>query len=95
MRPIEFNGVIGRTQFQQSEDSRPVVEQHTMNQIGNKEIEVKSNQVNKNENAEMSSEYDAEQEGKGQYQQQENRNKKHKEDGIVVVKKKAGFDIKI
>lgn len=95
MRPIEFNGVIGRTQMQHAEDGRTVAEQQTMTRIGNKAIETKSNQVNSNENAEMNTGYDAEKEGKGHYEQQENRNKKNKEDGIVVVKKKAGFDVKI
>lgn len=96
MRPIEFNGVIGRTQVQQTEQSRPVAEQQTMTQMNTKQVETRANQVNGNENADMMDmSYDAEKEGKGQYQEQENRNKKHREDGIVVVKKKAGFDIKI
>lgn len=95
MRPIEFNGIINRTQMQYAEDGKTAVEQQTMTQMGNKAVENKANQVNSNENAEMDTGYDAEQEGRGQYEQQENRNKKHKEDGIVVVKKKAGFDIKI
>ena len=30
MRPIELNGVINRTQMQERDDSRPVVEQQTM-----------------------------------------------------------------
>lgn len=95
MRPIEFNGVITRTEMQHSENNRPVVEQQTMSQMNIKQNDAKPNQVNKNENAEMESQYDAEHEGHGHYEQQENRNKKNKQDGTVVIKKKAGFDIKI
>ena len=46
MRPIEFNSVINRTQMQERDDSRPVVEQQTMSHMENKEVMVKSSQIN-------------------------------------------------
>ena len=49
MRPIELNGIINRTQMQERDDSRPVVEQQTMGHMEDKEVMVKSSQINKND----------------------------------------------
>ena len=48
MRPIELNGIINRTQMQERDDSRPVVEQQTMGHMEDKEVKVKSSHINKN-----------------------------------------------
>jgi hypothetical protein len=95
MRPVEFNGVIGRTEMQRAEDNRPLVNQHQANVIQNKNNEIKSTQVNKKEETQMNSKYDAKDKGKGFYDGQGNRKKKKEEDGTVTIKQKAGFDVKI
>lgn len=95
MRPIEFNSVINRTQMQERDDSRPVVEQQTMSHMENKEVMVKSSQINKNEDAMMNTGYDARREGKGHYEQQDGKRKKTPGDGKVTIKKVTGFDIRI
>lgn len=95
MRPVEFNGVIGRTEIQKTEDSRPYVEQHNANVIQDKNIENKFNQVNKKEETFMNSKFDAKEEGKGTYQENNNSDKKKQKDGTVEIKKKTGFDVRI
>ena len=65
MRPIELNGIINRTQMQERDDSRPVVEQQTMGHMEDKKVMVKSSQINKNEDTMMNTGYDARREGKG------------------------------
>ena len=95
MRPIELNGVINRTQMQERDDSRPVVEQQTMGHMEDKEVMVKSSQINKNEDTMMNTGYDARREGKGHYEHQQDKRKKTSCDGKVTVKKVTGFDIRI
>ena len=95
MRPIELNGIINRTQMQERDDSRPVVEQQTMGHMEDKEVMVKSSQINKNEDTMMNTGYDARREGKGHYEHQQDNRKKTSGDGKVTVKKVTGFDIRI
>ena len=95
MRPIELNGIINRTQMQERDDSRPVVEQQTMGHMEDKEVKVKSSQINKNEDTMMNTGYDARREGKGHYEHQQDKRKKTSGDGKVTVKKVTGFDIRI
>lgn len=95
MRPIELNGIINRTQMQERDDSRPVVEQQTMGHMEDKKVMVKSSQINKNEDTMMNTRYDARREGKGHYEHQQNKRKKTSGDGKVTVKKVTGFDIRI
>lgn len=95
MRPIELNGIINRTQMQERDDSRPVVEQQTMGHMEDKKVMVKSSQINKNEDTMMNNGYDARREGKGHYEHQQNKRKKTSGDGKVTVKKVTGFDIRI
>lgn len=95
MRPIELNGIINRTQMQERDDSRPVVEQQTMGHMEDKKVMVKSSQINKNEDTMMNIGYDARREGKGHYEHQQNKRKKTSGDGKVTVKKVTGFDIRI
>ena len=95
MRPIELNGIINRTQMQERDDSRPVVEQQTMGHMEDKEVMVKSSQINKNEDTMMNSGYDARREGKCHYEHQQDKRKKTSGDGKVTVKKVTGFDIRI
>ena len=95
MRPIELNGIINRTQMQERDDSRPVVEQQTMGHMEDKKVMVKSSQINKNEDTMMNTGYDARREGKGHYEHQQDKIKKTSGDGKVTVKKVTGFDIRI
>ena len=95
MRPIELNGIIYRTQMQERDDSRPVVEQQTMGHMEDKKVMVKSSQINKNEDTMMNTGYDARREGKGHYEHQQDKRKKTSGDGKVTVKKVTGFDIRI
>ena len=95
MRPIELNGIINRTQMQERDDSRPVVEQQTMGHMEDKEVMVKPSQINKNEDTMMNTGYDARREGKGHYEHQQNKRKKTSGYGKVTVKKVTGFDIRI
>ena len=95
MRPIELNGIINRTQMQERDDSRPVVEQQTMGHMEDKEVMVKSSQINKNEDTMMNTGDDARREGKGHYEHQQDKRKKTSGDGKVTVKKVTGFDIRI
>ena len=95
MRPIELNGIINRTQMQERDDSRPVVEQQTMGHMEDKKVMVKSSQINKNEDNMMKTGYDARREGKGHYEHQQDKRKKTSGDGKVTVKKVTGFDIRI
>lgn len=95
MRPIELNGIINRTQMQERDDSRPVVEQQTMGHMEDKEVMVKSSQINKNEDTMMNTGYDARRGGKGHYEHQQDKRKKTSGDGKVTVKKVTGFDIRI
>ena len=95
MRPIELNGIINRTQMQERDDSRPVVEQQTMGHMEDKKVMVKSSQINKNEDTMMNTGYDARREGKGHYEHQQNKRKKTSGDGKVTARKVTGFDIRI
>ena len=95
MRPIELNGIINRTQMQERDDSRPVVEQQTMGHMEDKKVMVKSSQINKNEDTMMNTGYDARREGKGHYEHQQDKRKKTSGAGKVTVKKVTGFDIRI
>ena len=95
MRPIELNGIINRTQMQERDDSRPVVEQQTMGHMEDKKVMVKSSQINKNEDTMMNTGYDTRREGKGHYEHQQDKRKKTSGDGKVTVKKVTGFDIRI
>lgn len=76
MRPIELNGIINRTQMQERDDSRPVVEQQTMGHMEDKKVMVKSSQINKNEDTMMNTGYDARREGKGHYEHQQDKRKR-------------------
>ena len=104
MRPIEFNAAIGRTQdFTQqkvNEDTKPAVEQQQIAQSNDKTIEHRSQMVSQHEDSDMDAEYDASKEGRGGYEGESSSGRKRKEDeenddGKVVIKQKATFDIKI
>ena len=91
MRPLEFNGVISRsqdvTQYKQNEDTRPAVEQTTIQHNMQKAAEIKKEQVYQKKDEDLDKNYDAK-EGKGgnEYQGNGKHRKKKQEDGKVVIK---------
>lgn len=99
--PIVFQGTIQRTQdvsqLKQNEDTKPQTEHMTIaNQQQQKEIK-KHEQVTKQENADKHQDkYDAKEKGNGTYSgQQGKRDKKEQEDdGKVIVRQSASFDVK-
>lgn len=104
MRPLEFNGMIGRTQdftqMKQNEDMKPSVDQQNFTLTHEKAVEVKSEQVNRHTDEDMDKDYDASKgNGNGEYEGNKKRKKKEDnqdEDGTVVIKgRNVSFDIKI
>ena len=89
IRPVDFNGMIQRTQdvstLKQNEDNRPVVEQQT---IFSQEME--------KENAGYR--YDAKEKGNGHYEKEERKKKDKKQqkaDNVYLKGQTSGFDIKV
>lgn len=102
MRPIDITTFVSRTHdispLKQSEDSKPIVQQHTLTQNIEKQIDNRMVQVVHKENSEFESPLDKDGRSKNLYQQNSNQNKKKKEeDGKVSIKnkKRANFDIKL
>ena len=100
MRPIEVNSFIGRTQdvspLKQAEDTKPMVQQHTLAQNMEKQIDNRMEQVVHKEDSEFESPLNENGRGQGQYEDRRQRKKnKEEEDGKVIVKTKANFDIRI
>lgn len=102
MKPLEFNMNVGRTHditpLKQAEEARPMVEQQQIFHSNEKAADMKQEQVYQKKDEDMDSEYDASKHGNGA-EYQGNRNKKNKkesdEDGKVVIKSRASFDVKI
>ncbi len=101
MRPVDYTSFIGRTNdispIKQAEDAKPVVEQQSLIQINEKQLDIKQDQVYQKKDSDMDSEYDASKNGNGaQYEGgQKRRKKENEEDGKVTIKGHATFDIKI
>ncbi|MGN0141323.1 MAG: hypothetical protein ACI4AD_03785 [Roseburia sp.] len=106
IRPVEFNGMIQRTQdvsnMKQAEDNRPVVEQHNIQVQQQKQEDRLAHQVQDPEEKENTGyRYDAKEKGNNSYQGsggKERRKKKEDtvKDGKVIFKGQRGnFDIKI
>ena len=102
MRPLEFNMNVGRTQditpLKQAEETRPMVEQQQIMRTNEKTSDIKQEQVYQKKDEDMDSEYDASKEGRGSDYQNNHNSKKKKEedeDGKVIIKSRATFDIKI
>lgn len=103
MRPLEFNMTMGRTQdvtpIKHAEDIHPVTEQQQLAQINEKAADIKQEQVYRKKDEDMDSEYDASKgngNGSGYHESDSKKRKKNEEDdGKVIVKNRATFDIKI
>lgn len=86
------------TTVKQNEDNRSIIQQSNMVQNRNREEENKPNQVAQSENADwMNKKFDAREKGNGSYSGNggENRKKGQEPDGVVKLKSRGGFDIKI
>ncbi|MBE5900600.1 MAG: hypothetical protein E7280_01710 [Lachnospiraceae bacterium] len=103
IRPIDFNGMMQRSQdvstLKQHEDQRPVIEQQHIEHKEEKKIEHRLHQVNESEKKdETQTKYDARDESKNKYFANPNAKKKKKEEKDKVTPKaqySGGFDIKI
>ena len=101
MRPLEFSGVISRSQdmtmYKQNEEVKPMVEQQTILHNIQKDSDIKQEQVRQTKDEDMDRKYDAK-EGNGgneYYCSDKNKKKKQEEDGQVKIEGQASFDIKI
>ncbi len=102
IRPVEFNGMIQRTQdvstMKQNEDNKPVMEQQNIQTQFSKETVRHMQQVTHADDAENPKKrYDAKEKGSNEYvNQQKQKKKEKKKDGKVIAKSTSvGFDIKI
>lgn len=100
--PIEMTGMVTRSQdislFKQNEDNKPMIDQSNIQVSVQKKAQDQNQQVTQADNAEYHEyRYDAKEKGNGSYQDNRNKNKKNKkeEDGKVVIKQTAGFDMRI
>lgn len=101
--PVVLNGMIQRTQdvgaLKQQEDSRPMVEQQSIQAHMKTQEHRQFNQVNHANNAEEHEKrYDAKEKGSNEYEGQQKKKKKpeKKGNGKVISKQESGhFDIKI
>jgi len=100
--PIEMQGTIARTQdfttIKQNEDQKGLINQSNMQQQFNKEIKERPHQVRQQENADyMNRKFDSQEKGDNQYAGDggKNRQKEKEEEGRVIIKGQASFDIKI
>ena len=91
IRPVDFNGMIQRTQdvstLKQNEDNRPVVEQQTIFSQEMKKVEQNLHQV-----------VHAKEKGNGHYEKEERKKKDKKQqkaDNVYLKGQTSGFDIKV
>ena len=103
IRPIEFNGMVQRTQdvstLKQNEDNKPIFEQQVLSGKLQKDTKRSLQQVKHGEDAEnYQKKYDAREKGSNEYEGNQSRKKKKEEKKEGQVLKKSiynGFDMKI
>ena len=106
IRPVDFNGMIQRTQdvgnLKQNEDSRPAVQQQNIEIKQEKQEDNLAHKVQDTEEKEnFSFRYDAKEKGSNSYSRDDTKKKKKQKsmegtDGSVRPKeRKCSFDIKI
>lgn len=103
IRPIDFNGMVQRTQdvstMKHSADNKPVVDQQFLTVQHQKNSDHQMRQVTKQENAQDNQKkYDAREKGSNAYEGRRGKKRKRQEqeDGRVVRKATVGgFDMKI
>ena len=109
IRPVDFNGMIQRTQdvstLKQNEDNRPVVEQQTIFSQEMKKVEQNLHQVIGNGLAQQKPGHKAtiyhkhhKEKGNGHYEKEERKKKDKKQqkaDNVYLKGQTSGFDIKV
>lgn len=107
IRPVEIQGVVQRSQdistMRQGENTRPAVEQANINIQQNKNIQQRSEQVNRKEDPEHTEKrYDAKEKGSNEYENPNGNNNKKKRqeldmdsDGRVIIKTASRFDASV
>jgi hypothetical protein len=104
IRPVEFNGIIQRTDdigtIKQQEDNKPLVDQQNIQtQVEQKEDAAQHQVISKDDSPQAENQADAREEGKGVYYTPTAKKKKHAEEkkpaDRVIKKSSGGFDIKI
>lgn len=101
IRPVDFNGMIQRTQdvstLKQNEDNKPFLEQQNIQTQFSKETVHHMKQVTHADDAgNQQKRYDAKEKGSNEYVGQQKKKKEKKKDGKVIEKSaSSGFDIKI
>lgn len=100
IRPVDFNGMIQRTddvgQIKAHEDQKPYTDQQIIQgQIVRREGQLAHQVINPQENSAMENHADAREEGKNKYVAKRRKNSE-KNNGRVIKKQSAGgFDFKI
>ncbi len=106
IRPVDFNGMIQRTQdvgnIKQQEDSKPAVQQQNIEISQEKQEESLAHKVQNTEEKEnFEFRYDAKEKGSGSYSRDERKRKKKEKGGeeengkILPKERKTSFDVKI
>lgn len=103
IRPVEFNGMIQRTQdvgnIKQGEDNKAAMQQQNIQIQQQKQEDGLTHQVQQaGEKENEGYRYDAKEKGNGTYEdnKKKKQKKEKKQDGKVVLKgQSSGFDIKI
>ncbi len=99
--PIEFNGMVGRTQdfstVRHNEEQKGMVDQSNFQNHFEQEVKQNISTVRKQDNADpKNKKFDAKDKGDGEYSGDGGRNrKKNAAKGTAVSKTQGGFDIKI
>lgn len=102
LNPIEFSGVVQRTQdisaIKQNEDTRPQVEYVTVQKQETQKAILKHEQVNKKDNADKErNHFDAKEKGNGMYYEsggKKQKQKQNRDEGSVTKLTTSTFDIK-
>ena len=103
IRPVEFSGIVQRTQdvsaLKQNEDNKPMLQQQNVQTQFAKETIHHMHQVNHaNDSDNPKKKFDAREKGSNEYEDRRTKKKKKKDDnsGKVNAKPlKGGFDMKI
>ncbi len=101
VRPVEMQGMVQRSQdmsqIKQNEDIKGFVDQSNILGAEQKKSEIKHETVVKHENADKKQDkYDAKEKGSNEYNQNNgHHNKQNNDEGKVILKSIANFDVKI
>lgn len=104
VKPAMMQATVQRTQdmsgIKQQEDNKAFVTQSNVQTTMQKELQHKLQDVNKKDNADYNEQkHDAKEKGKNEYFSQSQKKRKDdsedEEDGKVILKRRAGFDMKV